>query len=189
MPPSTRSPAMASRSSSRSPVGPVTAPERLRERRDDDAVLRAQEVREPPRPPRTKSMRRACSGCCRRAACRSPAASRAREVDRLRHVVLEHAERGGVEAADEPAGLVLHRRFEQHAGDLGSSRRTRTAASSIASRDDAPARRSPRRESRRLERVVVRSTRRHRADPSGRRRPARRRRRTGHGRPGRLGAA
>ncbi len=35
------------------------------------------------------------------------------EVDRLRLVVLEHAERGGVEAADEPIGFVHHGRFEQ----------------------------------------------------------------------------
>ena len=41
----------------------------------------------------------------------------ARKVDRLRLVVLEHAERGGVQAADESIGLVHHRRFEQHSRD------------------------------------------------------------------------
>ena len=41
------------------------------------------------------------------------------EVDRLGLVVLQHAERGGVQAADEPIGLVHHGRFEQHLRDAG----------------------------------------------------------------------
>jgi hypothetical protein len=92
--------------------------ERPRERRHDDAIVRAQEICEPPGGPahefhaRVHALARiyeqGVSHRQRLDVC---------QIDRLRLVILEHAERRGVEIADEPAGFVHYGRFEQHSRD------------------------------------------------------------------------
>ena len=91
---------------------------RLRKRRHDDAIVRPQEVGQPAGSP-ANELHPGVHALARVHEQRVGDRQRfdAGEVDRLRLVVLEHAERGGVEAADEPIGFVHHGRFEQDSRD------------------------------------------------------------------------
>ena len=90
--------------------------ERSRERRDDDAIVPSEEIGEPPggRANELHSGMHALTGVHEQDVVHGQRLD-ADEIDRLGLVVLQHVERRGIEAVDDPVGLVRHGRFEEHA--------------------------------------------------------------------------
>ena len=88
--------------------------QRPRKWRHDDAIVRPQELGQPAgSPPNEFHPGVHALACVDEQRVGDRQRFDAGEVDRLRLVVLEDAERGGVEAADEPIGFVRHGRFEE----------------------------------------------------------------------------
>ena len=153
--------------------------QRLRKRRHDDAIVRPEEVGQPAGGP-PNELHPVVHALARVHEQRVGDRQRfdAGEVDRLRLVVLEHAERGGVEAADEPIGLVRHGRFEQDSRGAGGLDESRTARARWHPTRCCRAHRSRRRGCGSARTGWRPSTRRHTADLPGHRQPACRSRRT-----------